>query len=330
MASPQVYLLLGPEAGEKREHIERLTEPHADAERFVRYAFETTIQEVLPILRNPSLFQSETIVEMRNAELIKKKSDIEQLAEYVKNPSATGVLILTSDETRVDRKLESAIPKSNRRVFWEMFDDRKKGWLTAYFRKRAMNLTDAGAEELLDMVANTTDEMRAEADKLCLFFPEGATIDEADIERYIYHSKEESVFTLFERVAAADLEGSLEILHKLQLASDSHPVQILAGLLWQFRRLRALKELLEARYNRQEALQTAGIRGKRSQAHYLTGASTYSLQDLERILVLIADVDAALRSTAGGLQGVHMELFLYYAIERRGRVPERDLESIRE
>jgi DNA polymerase-3 subunit delta len=329
MSARHIHLLLGPEAGEKREHIQRITQSLGDADRYVRYAFETSLTEVLPLLRNPSLFDSATIVELRNAELLKKKADIDMLGEYAKGSSEGGMLILTSDETRVDRKLEAVVPKANKKIFWEMFEDRKKGWLTAYFRKRGMVLTDGGAEELLEMVANTTDEMRAEADKLCLFFPQGSRIDESDIERYIYHSKEENVFTLFERVAAGDLDGSLEILHTVQLAGDSHPVQILGGLLWQFRRLQTLRGLLDARYDRGEALRTAGIRGKRSQGHYLNGARTYTGDDLERILVLFADTDAELRSTPAAVHAVQMELFLYYVIIRRGRTPEPELESIR-
>jgi DNA polymerase-3 subunit delta len=330
MSSPPVYLFLGPEQGEKREHIRQLLQSHSDLERFVYYGFETSIQEVIPTLRNPSLFQNTTAVEFRSAELIKKKADIEELAAYVKSPSATGILILSSDETRVDRKLDAAVPKANKKIFWEMFEDRKRGWLTNYFRKQGHRLTETGAEELLDMVANTTDEMRAEADKLCMFFPKGSEIDASDIEQYIYHSKEENVFTLFDRVSAGDLEGSLEILRKILLSSESNPVQILGGLLWQFRRLRTLKELLEAHYDRSEAFRAAGIRGKRSQTHYMQGVRTYTVEDLDRITVLFADYDAALRSSASGMQELMVELFLYYLIVRKGRTPEVDLQVRRD
>ncbi len=74
------------------------------------------MSEVIPILRNISLFAPAKFVIIKSCHDLKKK-DTALLCEYLKTPADDTVLVLVSDNTRVDPSLEKCIPPSNRKIF---------------------------------------------------------------------------------------------------------------------------------------------------------------------------------------------------------------------
>jgi len=174
-------------------------------------------------------------------------------------------LILVSDGNKVDTKIEKAIPSAQKKIFWEMFENRKKDWVISFFRKKGLTIDYDAVELLLDMIENNTDSMKNDCEKLAFYFKEGARITEEDIENFLYHSREENVFTLFEKVCRRDLETSLDVLNSIVLAKETQPVQLLSGLLWQFKNLLNLSSLLSKNTNQSEALLKSNIRGKKNQ-----------------------------------------------------------------
>ncbi len=321
-----VYLLLGPENGQKEEFIRSIKESVAkiaggsmEEHRF--YPFETEGGQIVSILQNGSLFSAWVVATLRSADSL-KKGDAALLAEYCARPAENATLIITSDEVHIDKKLESAVPKSNRKVFWEMFENQKRGWITAFFKKRRISADRDAVDLLLELVENDTLDFQTVCERLAGFLGEGSILTSEEIEKFVYHSKEENVFTLFDKIAVADLAGSLEVLQKLLLSGESQPVQLLGGILWQVRRLLAVRELVARQYGIEEAFGKVNIRGKRIQGIYARGVKAYSPEDLRRIVTLIARYDAALRNTRTEMQAVLLQLFLYYAIIKRGREPE--------
>lgn len=325
MTRPQpFYLLLGPEKGLKNSFLEEIRQALGrsggeapEEHRF--YSFETPLQDVVALLRNTSLFSANRLVLFFGAEELRKKDDTSLLAQYARNPSPQGVLVLLSDKVSVDKKLSDLVPGAGKKIFWELFDNQKKTWLISCFQRHGASISPEAAELFLEIVENNTQELEKECRNLCSFLGPGARIGSDEIEKYLYHSKEENVFSLFESVVERDLERSLEILNKLLLEGSGQPVQLLAGLLWQFRRLQALALLLAAGGSPADAWRRLGINGKRNQGIYAAAARIFSPQALENIIVLFADFDEELRSAGGELQARLLELFLFSIIRREGR-----------
>jgi DNA polymerase-3 subunit delta len=140
----------------------------------------------------------------------------------------------------------------------------------------------------------------------------------AEVERLLYHSKEENAFTLFEKLAARDLGDCLEVLSKILLSRDSDAVALLAVLASQVRKLHAFARLLAAHYSGEEAAERLEIRGKRAQQTYAGAARRYSPEELARILRLTALFDQRARSLKASLHPALLELYLYYAVVRGG------------
>lgn len=324
---PSVYLLLGPESGEKadfvqnvRAAIEKRAGEKPEESKF--YPFETGMADLVAMLRNGSLFASHRLVFLDSVDQLSAKADIDLLVEYCAHPVEDATLVLSSDQTQVDKRLSAAVPADLRKIFWEMFDNQKLGWVTSYLRKQGCSITADAANLLLEMVENNTQELRQECDRLALYFGRSHEIAVDDVETFIYHSKEENVFSLFQEMAACNFDGSLEILQKMMLGSEGNPVAIMAGLIWQFRRLLNLSVLLDERYSARDAFTKLGIRSKRTQKNYEVGGRNYSREGLERILVLAGRYDAMFRRLGSALHPLLLQIFVYSVVVRKGQEPE--------
>lgn len=318
MNSEAVYLLLGPELGQKDQFIRQLIARGApETHRF--YAFDTEVGEVLSILRNETLFSSYRLVIFNNAELIKGARDLQLMLEYLAHPAAHATLILASDTVQgVNKRLQKAIPDRNRITFWELFPNQKMGWIRNFFKQADMEIEQEAVSFLLDMVENNTLQLRATCEKLAVFFGAGATVKLKDIEELIYHSKEENVFSLFEKVCLRDFDSVLEVSQTILLSRESEPVQLLGGLYFQFQRLMSFKRLIGANYSPGEAFTRLNLRSKKVQKTYNLGEQNYRLSELKDIILALAQFDWRLRSLSSVLHTHLLQLFLYYAVVRGG------------
>ena len=313
------YLLLGPEEGEKSRFIGKITQAitsrlKEEPEEHKFYTFETEMKHVISLLRHGSLFSSYKIVILSGCEEIKRQDEISLLLDYLKNPRDDTTLILKSGAAKTDKRIESAFKGDSKRVFWELFEDQKKGWIIRYLKEADLCITRDAVDLLLEMIENNTRDLKNECDKFIFFFPAGTEITSEQIEQYIYHSKEENVFTLFDTLMEKDLDSALQIVQKLLLSREYHPVQILGGLLWQFKNLLSLNRLLHQQYSQQDAFTKLKIRWKRSRKTYSQGSRNYSLKGCERIIVLLAEYDALLRQSKTDTHQLLLSLFLYYCI----------------
>lgn len=319
-AGGTVFLLLGPEYGAKEEFVKNVKKTLTRAggegpETHTFYPFETPVNTVVSLLQNGSLFSSRKLVLLHKAETIKKKDDISLLLDYCKHPSPDATFLLLSDEIRVDKKLEAAVGKNNKKIFWEMFENQKESWIVNFFKKKEMRIKPDAAQLILDLVENNTRDLQAACDRLASFLGPGKTVTEADIEQFIYHSKEENIFTLFDALAERDITLSLEITEKILQSGEATPVQVLGGLSWQFRKLLTYSRFIEEHYNPEEAFAKIKIRGKRVQQTYKNGRKKYTPDKLEEIILLLSDYDASLREMRPDTHAILLSLFIYYAVK---------------
>lgn len=323
MSAGKNHLYLGPEIGERKDAIDAIRTAlkkgsGGQIEEHSFYAGETKTGDLLSVLMNASLFSEMRLVIVKNAELIKKKEDVDQLSAYLQSPADDTTLILVSDETAVDKRLESAIPKEAKRVFWEMFEDRKTEWVSSFFKREGFPISPEAVEAVLELVENNTDALRRECGRLILFLEKGKRIEEEDIERLLSHTREESAFTLFTRIAEGDLAKALEAVRTL-LAAKETPVQILAGLAWCFRRLGDYVYLSDSGRINDFELRKAGLASKKAQRDYAAAARRYDAAAVERCVALLAEFDITLRASGAALEDTLMDLFIYKIIADAGR-----------
>jgi DNA polymerase-3 subunit delta len=310
-------LFLGPELGEKDEavaEIRRTGRPAPEETRF--YAGETPVSDISAALRNASLFSDLRLFLIKNADLIKDKNEIELLASYIRSPQPGTTVIFLSDETKVAKALEDAFPPQGKRIFWELFENRKGPWVRDYFRQKGCRISDGGIAAVLELVENNTAALKQECGRLALFYGQDRLIEAEDVEEWLSHSREESSFTLFSRIAWGDLSKCLESLHTLLGTKESFP-SILGGLSWCFRRLRDYQGLVESGVlqpgdSRSGDLEfkKIGLGSLKSRGDYVEAARRYGRDAGDRFLSLTAEYDTALRMGGGPLETLLLEMFL--------------------
>jgi len=175
----------------------------------VYYAGETPLAEIISALRTASLFAAARIFFIKRCEGIKKKDELTLLSSYLASQADDTILILISDETSVAKALEQAISPAQKKVFWELLDNRKREWVENFFRKEGFKIGSDAVEAVLEMVENNTAALQQECSRLILFLDKDREVSPDDVERWLSHTREESVFTLFSRIASGDLSRSL-------------------------------------------------------------------------------------------------------------------------
>lgn len=330
MTAP-IFLYTGPEAGEKNDQIllqkDALKKEFGAIDDFVYYGTDLNMSDVVAQLMTESLFTPATFVVIRSAELIKDKKDIDLLAEWIKtaeNKDGSTVLVLVSDDLKVDSKLEKIVPPANRRVFWEMFENRKEQWLYSFFKKNGYSIDSEAVSSILDMVENNTEELRSECSRFFMCFPAGHTVTESDVEQILSHNRAESAFTLFDAMTAQNstekrLESSLLILQKIRLSKkDSDAVVILAGLLYCFRKLLLWHSIHSEHTPDEIELKKNGFSSKTARSQYSQAGKIWTAAQTAAIIALLSKTDMDIRSLGSALQDTLLVLAVYEIVVKNG------------
>jgi DNA polymerase-3 subunit delta len=313
MAKGACFLFLGPEIGLKQDAVKELRRElsrggAASLEESSFYAGETPVQNIVSILRNGSLFADMRLFFIKNTEALKVKDDVELLASYMAAPQENTTLILMSEAYSVSKGLEKNIPSQGRRVFGELFENKKTEWVESFFRREGYRISGEGIETVLEMVENNTEALGRECSRLMLFMDKDQVITGAAVEKWLSHSREESAFTLFSRIAEGNLSKSLESLRTLLAAKES-PQSILAGLVWCFRKLRDYRELAALNPTDGWEFKKIGLASPKSRRDYAAAARRYPSS--EPCLSLIAEYDALIRAAGSGPEILLMDLLVY-------------------
>ena len=334
MGNAPVYLFTGPEVGERNDAILQLRvaakKRSGSLDEHTFYASETKFPQIMNLLLSESLFSSARFVVFHGAELLKKKEDLDLLASWIESAShSQTVLVLVSDEVSCDKKLEALIPKANKQIFWEMFENRKEQWLMNYFKKNGFTLSSDALELILDMVENNTEALKTECSRFFLCFQPGYHVTGEDVEQILAHNREESPFTLFDalgeanRLATQRLDTSLGILQKLRLSKDSSGIQLLAGLTYCFRRLQAWHLLLRGNPSPSETdYRASGFVSKKSRSQYQNAGRLWNLSQTSQILALLARSDMEIRTGGTSLEETILQTVLYSIVMKNGEPME--------
>lgn len=320
-----VYILAGPEAGRRSAFVDELrasiaAADHQPPEEHRLYAAETGLGELLSLLRNGSLFSARRLVEYRGAELLHGKGDIADMAAYIRAPAEGAVLLLETEAFYLDKALEEAVGREHKKTFYELFENEKPRWLRSRLKEKNLGIDDEGIETMLELIENDTEELESACARLAILFPAGTVLKAADIEAALSRNREEDAFSLFGRMVSDEPIWALQTLDTVLADRQGGAVQILAALVWSFRRLLNLQRLVAAGDYFETACVKCGIRAKSLQAQQHQAMERYTLPDCERIIRFASEMDGRIRAGGTGQERLLLELFVLGAMTQKGRM----------
>ncbi len=333
MAETEIYLFTGPEVGEKNEAVANIREAarkkNGELEEYKYYTSDVRIIDVVSQLQTASLFSPALFITLRNAESIKQKSDVDALVSWIKSSSESpNTLVLISEENSIDKKIENAIPSNHKKIFWEMFENRKPQWVMDFFKKNGFSVTKEAVDDILEMVENNTDCLKTECSRFFYCFDRSHKITPEDVEKILSHNREENAFTLFDSLhdvsksPSERLEVSLDILQKIKSTKDSNGIALIAGLTYCFRQLKSWHAIhADGARPTDTELKSKGFSGKKNQEKYDKASKVWNAGASSSILALLSHTDMSIRESGTGLEETYLYMLIYSIVMKNGLFP---------
>jgi DNA polymerase III delta subunit len=325
MSLPPVWILLGPEIGKKQTFVSDIVAKARalggdEPDYHKLYAGDSTAFEVLSLLQNASLFSSWVIVEYRNVDQVSQKSEIDALAHYCLAPSEHTVLFLETEGYSVAKPIEKIVPSECRKTFYEMFENEFEGWIRRELSASGLSIDDDALETLLELVPHDTLSMRAAILILNSNFARGSALSTAEIEAAILRSKPEDAFTIFEKISQGQLEIALESLDSVLDARRGDANQIIAALVWSFRRLARIADAISQGERFEDVCLREQARSKAVQRNLRAALQRYTSKDCRTIILALSETEAAIRGPLGSpFERQLLQLLITFIITEKGR-----------
>jgi DNA polymerase-3 subunit delta len=326
---PPVCLFLGLEGYNRRRCAEALFawSKAAGVEPERLDAAQTALAAVVDDVRSMSLFASERLVFIRNAEAAMPRAsrsaaasmaddddgddggpaggspgDVGLLEAYVKSPTPGVTVVFEAtrwdfegdDKTKAERVRKYYGSIGEVVEFRRFTVDEARAELDRMARAKNVRLDPAAAEALVEALAADVGRIAVELEKLSLY---GKPITAEDLPLLVPDARQSTIFSLVAALGRRDRAGALSTLDALVREGEYLPLA-LTFLASQFRMALVAKEAnLRGAMGVQGHFQKAGVPmwGSRAEQVWQT-ASKFSKNQLERGLKLIFEADRDLRS----------------------------------
>jgi DNA polymerase-3 subunit delta len=318
---PPLLLLLGPEAYQRtqiKQALSAIVGPGAVTEHDLA---ESTLAEVIDDARSLSLFATDRLIWVVNAEAAVPKgrtsealeeegggetaapADPGPLAAYRKDPTPGAVLVFEAsrfdfegdDKRKLERvaKFYSAIPEVVELRRWAPHEARREAESLA--ARQGLQLDSDALDLLVEALASDVARIAVEIEKLALFAG-GRRIGVEEITTLVPDARAGNIFALVNAVGRRDRARALEILDALTREGEYLPLA-LAFLSTQFRFALVAREAgLKSAQQIQGHFSRIGVPmwSSRADQVYQTAAK-FQKPQLERALKLIYAADKGLR-----------------------------------
>ena len=344
------HILLGPEEGLKADWLseekKRVLSLHPDAEIYQIFVGDDRGEDLDSVLSQATLFSSFRFVMIKQYENRTGKDTYDKaiLDFLASGQDDAEFVILSSEKSKAKINPRIANDKNvSIQIFWEMFDNQKRDWITAAFAKEGYRIGEEAIDEILFSVDNNTADMKNLVSALSLFFhatdPSKTEIRSEDVEKYSLQTRGEDGNTLFQAIADMDLERAEAIASSIMNSDNQGMIKAYSVIVSKFRMLESFEKLRSSGMNEKSAFDNAdalspypvfyptkGIKA-RDQAVFRKAAKNYPAEDTSRIIKYLAAMDNRIKNTSSEWMRIVVSSFLSDIIIRKGRESRMNLDS---
>jgi len=227
------YLVTGDDTYIREKEVLKIKERFLDpASSKLNYAVHpgTNIEDSLDSLRTIPFLSSKRVALIQDAHQI-SAGDAQQIETYLKNPSRTGILVLSADSSFCGKKYCKKIcslveiVKADKPTASTM-----KRWIHVFFEKEKIEISQEAVQLIVELKGTDTVGIKEELEKL-VSFSGGDKIETCHVERLIARSAREMIFKLADAVTERDAVWVFRILADLY-AQKKKPHEIIGYLGW--------------------------------------------------------------------------------------------------
>jgi DNA polymerase III subunit delta len=315
--APAAILLLGPEGYERRRIVDTLAAAYPEDSITRHDLTQLSLSEVVDDARSLSLFASERLIRVSNAEAVLPRGKVEEDAEgesstsssaaplndYLKDPTPGVVLVFEAirfdfegeDKRRQDRVLKfySAVRDVVELRRYSSHEARQEG--EALARRAGMRIDSETLDLLVEALGADMARIAVEIEKLSLYAGD-RTVEVEDIAALVPDARSSTVFALVNALGRRDGSRALEVLDTLSREGEYLPLA-LAFLSTQFRMALVAREAgLKSAQQIQSHFTRVGVPVWSSRADQIYQTATkFSKAQLERAMALIYSADKGMR-----------------------------------
>lgn len=197
---------------------------------------ENTAEEIINNAKSYPFISNKKLIIVKNFQKINKKTDIENLLDYIKNPTDFTCLIFIEEERDKTNVFYKNILSLKTIVeFYSPFPQQLPFWVSNLIQSKGKQISPIASNLLIERVGNNLQNLVNEIEKLILYIGENKKIELKDIENVTSDIKINTIFELCSAIANKQMKKAILILEKLSKIEE--PLKILFFLTQQLRKI---------------------------------------------------------------------------------------------
>ena len=235
-----IYFLMGEEPyyiDKISDFIEKnvLPEEERGFNQMTLYGRDVTIEDVVSNAKRYPMMAEHQVIIVKEAQDLSRT--IEKLADYVKQPQPTTILVINYKYKTIDKRkaLYKTLQKSG--VVYEskkLYENQVADWIRRILSTKNYTIAPKAAQMLVDFLGTDLSKISNELDKLQIILPKGTQISSEHIEENIGISKDFNNFELRQAIGEKDAFKAYRIVNYFAENPKDNPMVVTVSLVFGF------------------------------------------------------------------------------------------------
>lgn len=288
-----VYLLTGTDKPKISRALERLRARFPDGAVEHLSADVSTGDEAVAACNALGLFEGGRLVVVEGVDRW-KAADAKRVAGYLDDPTPGTVLALVGDDLKAGAALAKACAKAGEVRTWNVAKRKLPEWVAEQFGRLGASADRDACEALVELVGEDLGELASEAEKLATWAG-GERIGARDVNALAVPSREVAPWALSDAWGARDV-GAVLTACESEL-ERKEPFVLAARVASHVAMIRSIRRLADEGHGSREIAKRLSVHEFRARKA-LAQVENYSPDELDRALVRLAELDAALKGAS--------------------------------
>jgi DNA polymerase III subunit delta len=288
-----VYLLTGTDKPKISRALERLRGRLPDGSVEHMSAETSSGEDAVAACNALGLFEGGRLILVEAVDGWKAK-DTKPVVAYLAGPSPGTVLALTGDEVKPTSELAKACAKAGEVRTWNVQKRKLPEWVAEQFARLGASADREACEAMVDIVGDDLGELASEAEKLAVWAG-GDPIGARDVEALAVPSREAAPWALSDAWSARDVAGVLRACESE--LERREPFLVATRLASHVGLMRSVQRLADEGLRSRDIAKRLNVHEFRARKA-LGQIENYSPDELDRALVRLAELDAALKGAS--------------------------------